>query len=162
MSSKGLEPLLILKPFEAQPLASDTCSANSSSFVTLIPSSIRRNFQSYAKTETCQACGWKQKTVASLIILMHCQDYTGEQGTNYPYRIIMVERKKREKLTNDWRQTAKKSTEVDKRIVLQVAVVCGQPCIPRKDRPLLWRNRPLFLNLCFLLLLFFTGRGKLK
>ena len=28
---------------------------------------------------------------------MHSQDYTGEQGTNYLYRIMMVERKKREK-----------------------------------------------------------------
>ena len=110
-------------PLRPSSLASDTCWADSSSFVALIPLSIRRNFQSYARTENCQACRWKQINSGTSNYPKCISKTTGEQGTNYLHRIMMLERKKK-KLTSDWRQTANKNTEIDKRIVLQVAVSC--------------------------------------
>ena len=110
-------------PLRPSSLASDTCWADSSSFVALIPLSIRRNFQSYARTENCQARRWKQINSGTSNYPKCISKTTGEQGTNYLHRIMMLERKKK-KLTSDWRQTANKNTEIDKRIVLQVAVSC--------------------------------------
>ena len=95
-------------PLMPSPLASDTCSANSSSSVTLIPLSIRRNFQSYSiTTKNCQACGWKQKTVAPLITLMHCQDYRRKRYELLPsdYDGWKTNEKTNERLKTKWLKT---------------------------------------------------------